>query len=373
MPGLFEGFFTRHKRGITLTVLVLVSLFGLMISNLISKRTAVNQPDEIGLSVVSFFEKGFSGFFKWFADTAGSIRQLRQAREELSAAQQRLQDVERISREIVQLRDENRILRQQIDLSQNLAVKRIAAEVIAKNHDNLFSTITLNKGSRQGVKRDMPVVAFQAEMEGLVGKVVSVSAGSCQVLPLYDPLCQLSARIEISRFEGLVSGQGEDKPTLLMRYVKKIAIDTFEYGDLIVTAGLGGVYPKGINIGRVRDIQARNYETSLELEVEPVIDFSRLEYVFILDVSEIEPPPQIESENPVPSSAPAATAPKPAAAATPAAATPRTSTPPQQSPSAPAAAATPPSESPSTPEADVPAAVDSEPPAGTDEAPVGTQ
>jgi rod shape-determining protein MreC len=196
MPGFFEGFFARHKRGVTLAVLVLISLFGLMLSNLISKRSAASQPKEVGLSVMSFFEKGFTGFFSWLADTAGSIRQLRQAREELAAAEQRLQDFDRTNREIIQLRDENLLLRQQLELSRTLPPERIAAEVIAKDHDNLFSTITINKGSRHGVTRDMPVVAFQGDMEGLVGKVIAVSTGSSQVLPLYDPQCQLSARLE---------------------------------------------------------------------------------------------------------------------------------------------------------------------------------
>ena len=66
-----------------------------------------------------------------------------------------------------------------------------------------FSTITINKGFRQGVKNGMPVVAWQGDIEGLVGKVVSVGAGSAQVLPLYDPGCLVSARVDSTRDEGL--------------------------------------------------------------------------------------------------------------------------------------------------------------------------
>jgi rod shape-determining protein MreC len=135
----------------------------------------------------------------------------------------------------------------------------------------------------------MPVVAFQEDLEGLVGRVVAVGPGSSQVLPLYDPSCQVSARLDESRFEGLVLGQGSDRAMLLMRYVKKIATDRVEYGDLVVTAGLGGLYPAGINVGRVRDIRAETYETSLTLEIEPVIDFDRLEYVYVLGSAVGEP------------------------------------------------------------------------------------
>ncbi len=278
MPGLFEGFIGKHKRGVTLAVLVILSLFSLLVSN----RTLIIQPKEVGLSIMSFFQKGFSGVFRWIGETAGSIRLLQQAREELAAANLKVQTLDQTNRDIIQLRRENQLLREQIGLIESLPADRISAEVIAKDHDNLFSTITVNKGSRDGVRRDMPVVAYQGDLEGLVGKVVAVSAGSSQVLPLYDPQCQVSARLERSRYEGLIDGQGKDRQNILMRYVKKIAIDSIEYGDLVVTAGLGGLYPKGINVGRIRDILARGYETSLLLEIEPIIDFSRLEYVYIL-------------------------------------------------------------------------------------------
>ena len=191
----------------------------------------------------------------------------------------------------MELRRENATLREQLGLSQALPLPRIAAGVIAKDHDNLFSTITINKGARHGVRIDMPVVAWQGDLEGLVGKVVAVGRGSSQVLPLYDPSCQVSARLDESRYEGLASGQGNDRATLVMRYVKKIAADRIEYGDLVVTAGLGGLYPAGINVGRVRDIRAETYETSLTLEVEPVIDFDRLEYVFVLGTAAGAPTP----------------------------------------------------------------------------------
>jgi rod shape-determining protein MreC len=278
MPGLFEGFIGKHKRGVTLTVLVLLSLFSLLVSN----RSIIIKPKEIGLSIVSFFQNSFTGVFRWIGDTTGSIRLLQQARQELASANLKIQSLDQTNRDIIQLRRENQLLREQIGLIQSLPSGRISAEVIAKDHDNLFSTITVNKGSRHGVRRDMPVVAYQDDLEGLVGKVVAVGAGSSQILPLYDPQCQVSARLERSRYEGLINGQGKDRENILMRYVKKTAKDSIEYGDVVITAGLGGLYPKGINIGRIRDILARGYETSLLLEIEPIIDFSRLEYVYIL-------------------------------------------------------------------------------------------
>jgi rod shape-determining protein MreC len=314
MPGLFEGFFGRHRKGATLGVLVLVSLVCLMISN----RTVVLRPKEIGLSVAGFFQKGFTGLFTWFGDTAGSIGQLREAREQLAAAQARLEQMDQATREVLELRRQNAALKEQLDFAQVLAPDRIAAEVIARDTDNLFSTITINKGSRQGVKKGMPVVAWQGDIEGLVGKVVLVGPGTSQILPLYDPQCIVSSRVDTTRDEGLVSGQGRDRGTIVMNYVKKIAKDKIGYGDLVVSSGLGGVYPRGINIGRIRDITAPAYETSLVLQVQPIIDFDRLEYLFLVGPESDAQAAAAASAGPAPATAAGTLSPGAAAAAPPA-------------------------------------------------------
>ena len=300
MPGLFEGFFARHRKGATLMVLVIVSLVCLMVAN----RSIVIKPKEIGLSVAGFFQKGFTGFFNWFGDTAGSIRQLREAREELTAARARLQEMDQVTREILELRRQNASLKDQLDFANVLPADRIAAEVIARDTDNLFSTLTINKGSRHGVRKGMPAVAWQGDLEGLVGKVVLVGPGSSEVLPLYDPQCMVSARVDTTRDEGLVQGEGRDRGTVVMNYVKKIAKNKVTYGDLVVTSGLGGLYPKGINVGRIRDITAPTYQTSLVLQVQPIIDFDRLEYLFLIGP---------EPESAAPASGPQQPAPAPAA------------------------------------------------------------
>jgi rod shape-determining protein MreC len=255
----------------------------------VANHSVVIKPKEIGLSVTGFFQKGFTGFFNWFGDTVGSIRRLQAAREELTNARARLQDMDRITREILELRRQNEALKDQLDFGRTLPPERIAAEVIARDTDNLFSTLTINKGSRQGVTKGMPVVAYQGDLEGLVGKVVLVGPGSAEVLPLYDPQCMVSARVDSTRDEGLIQGEGKDRGTVVMSYVKKIAKDKISYGDLVVTSGLGGLYPKGINIGRIRDIKAPTYETSLVLQVEPIVDFDKLEYLFLLGTEQSRP------------------------------------------------------------------------------------
>jgi rod shape-determining protein MreC len=119
-------------------------------------------------------------------------------------------------------------------------------------------------------------------MQALVGKIVQTGQFESMVMPLYDTSSGVSARLAESRYEGIVEGQGADIPPR-MRYIRKRARDDISVGELIVTSGMGGVYPAGINLGRVSGILYQEDETSMEVELESSADFSRLEYVFVID------------------------------------------------------------------------------------------
>ena len=79
-----------------------------------------------------------------------------------------------------------------------------------------------------------------------------------------------------------MSGGGSSDIPLSLRYVKKRAKDEIQYGDLVVTSGYQSLYPRDVIIGRVTRIMAADYQTSLDIDVEPVLDFARLEYVFVV-------------------------------------------------------------------------------------------
>jgi rod shape-determining protein MreC len=102
-------------------------------------------------------------------------------------------------------------------------------------------------------------------------------------MPIFDANSLVAARFSVSRFEGIVEGQGSPENPLLMRFVPKRAYEEINIGDMVISSGMGGVFPSGINIGRVYGVNALEYETTLEVEIKPVIDFSRLEYVFLIE------------------------------------------------------------------------------------------
>lgn len=277
-----RGFVEKHKTGVTFSVLVLVSLICLLVST----NAFVVEPKKVGLSVFSLTQSGISKLGTFVSRTINSINELKKLRTQFEEMQVQLSDYGQIERNIVELRLENEQLRRQLGFSEKIGYNHIPAEIIGKDPGNYFNTIMINKGRRDGVERNMPVIAFNDGFQGLVGKVVGVGATSSEVLPIFDNSCYVAARLQVARYEGLVSGNSYGDSKVIMRYVKKRARNEIRYGDLVITSGMQSIYPKGIYIGRVRSLSGKEYETTLELEIEPIIDFSKIEYVFVLDKEE---------------------------------------------------------------------------------------
>jgi rod shape-determining protein MreC len=281
MPGI-PSFVRKNKRGVVFAVLLLLCLLMMLFSN----RNVVLQPKKAGQSFFSLFQLSFHAVADWVSGTLSSIGELKRLRSELEEARSRLMEYERVSRDLAELRRENQALREQLGFAQRLPFRYVSAQVIARDPGNQFSTITVNRGSVHGMSEGMPVIAFRGGLQGLVGRVVSISLASSIVQPITDPNSYVAARLQTSRFDGLVAGSQSGAGTLVMSYVKKLAVSQVQYGELVITSGMGQLFPEGIHIGRVREMTAKGYEASLELEVEPIVDFSRLEFVYIIDTEQ---------------------------------------------------------------------------------------
>lgn len=273
-----SGFVHRHRTGASFALLLLVCVLLILFSN----RNVVIQPKKVGQSFFGLVQVGIHGVSTWLRDTWNSIGELKRLREELNSARERLAEYERVSRNLADLRRENEALREQLGFAQTIPYPYLAARVVARDPGNLFATLVIDRGSHHGVQPGMTVVAFQRGVQGLVGKVVLVGLATSTVQPVTDPEAFVAARLATTRFDGLVSGSRGKPGALVMSYVRKLALGEVQYGELVATSGMGRLYPEGIAIGRVREMSAKGYEASLELEVEPIVDLSRLEHVFVL-------------------------------------------------------------------------------------------
>jgi rod shape-determining protein MreC len=192
-------------------------------------------------------------------------------REELGTLQIRLQQ-ERAEAQ----RTDN--LRQLLELRERAELDTTAAEVIAGPASPEFQTVTIDKGSSDGLATDMAVIS----PAGVVGRVILPSGRASKVQLLIDLNAAAGALIERTRVQGVVVGAGSGM--LKMRYVPGTA--DVKTGDLVVTSGIDGIYPKGFVIGTI-DHVAGSVGEYHEINVRPAVDFSRLEEVLIVRT----PPP----------------------------------------------------------------------------------
>jgi rod shape-determining protein MreC len=280
----------KQKRRVSTDTLVFTALALVSFSILVfSTRSFVVDFRTMGLSFFSGIRGGIHGISSFAAQTVLAVRELAVLRREYTELSGRISRYEQLERNAAEIRQENNRLREQLGFSETISYKHIPAEIIGRDPDNLFSALVINKGKQDGVTYNMPVIAFQNGVQALVGKVVQSGQFESLVMPIYDVSSFVPALFSSSRYNGLVEGQGESEYPLLMRLISKRGRGEIHFGDMIVTSGIKGsvdaVYPVGINIGRVSRILYQEYETSMDVELESVIDFSRLEYVFVINAN----------------------------------------------------------------------------------------
>ena len=244
---------------------------------------------QIGFSLFSSAQRGINTVATTVVNTVNAVNELSKLREENAALTEKLKNYEYMQRNNIEVRKENERLLEQLDFSRAVPQKNFAARIIGRDPEGLYSALTIDKGRLKGIRKNMPVIAIQNGQVGIVGKVVTVGLLTSLVMPVYDSKCSLSVRIQDSRDIGIVSGMGNVDTSLLLRYIKKRARDNVKIGSIIVTSGESTNYPRDIPVGTIIETRAFDYDSSLEIDIAPIIDFSRLENVLVLDLSELNP------------------------------------------------------------------------------------
>ena len=164
-------------------------------------------------------------------------------------------------------------LRQLLELRERADLDTTAAEVIAAAASPDFRTVTIDKGTGEGLKTDMAVIS----PAGVVGRVILPSGRAAKVQLLIDRNAAAGALIERTRVQGVVEGFGDG--SLRMEYVPGTA--DVKPGDLVVTSGIDGIYPRGFVIGTIEQVERGSGGYHL-ITVRPAVDFTRLEEVLVV-------------------------------------------------------------------------------------------
>ena len=165
-------------------------------------------------------------------------------------------------------------LRELLCFRNSINLPVIAARIIARDPTGWFKSALIDKGTRSGVTLNMPVV----NASGVVGRVVSVSPNYAKVLLIIDQNSAVDCLVQRSRQRGIVKGLSEH--TCKLDYVVKSTDVKPE--DVLVTSGLGGVFPKGLPVGCVLNVKEMSGKLFSDIEVRPYVDFSKLEEVLVI-------------------------------------------------------------------------------------------
>jgi len=165
-------------------------------------------------------------------------------------------------------------LRKLLSLTDDYDYHFISARVIGREQAALSKTILINKGAVHGLKTGMPVIA----PPGLIGRLIDVSWHASKVLLFIDENSNVGAIVQRTRTQGIISGAGPRG--LILKYISKT--QDVKEGDVIVSSGMGGVFPKGLLIGQVSHVDRQDASLFLKINVAPFVDFSKLEEILIL-------------------------------------------------------------------------------------------
>lgn len=262
-----------------LVVVAMIAVFLTLAVNTVQPRENLTFVEK-GLRIAaSPFQYGFkaindsvSGFFAYFTEKEALQQENEALKQQLSQLNSELTQMDEISMENIRLRE---LLNYKEETRGQYHLQ--LAGIIAENNTNLQHTITLDKGSNDGVVTGMTVLNHS----GLIGRITAVLPDSSEVMLLPDRESAIGARVWSTReVIGVVEGDGSGSSNLHMIHLPHDA-DLY-VGDSLTTSGLDGVFPGGIQIGEVTAIEYSANGLTKTATVKPYVDFSRLEEVFVM-------------------------------------------------------------------------------------------
>lgn len=256
-------------------VLVSVLLGSLLLLSLGTPGGGIGRPGELLAffitplqAVLSKIQSSAFGVWSTYLDW-------KNVRSENQALRAEVEQLRIQSLQVEEAQRENLRLRRLLALRDRLPLSTLAGEVIAKEWGGWVRSVTVNRGRSDGVARLTPVIV----PEGLLGRVVEVRARAAVIQLLNDPSSAVAVMVQRTRTSGVA--EGEPGGAVRMKFMARDG-GGLQVGDLIVTSGLGGVFPKGLPVGRVIAVEDKGSALFHYARLHPVADFARVEEVLLL-------------------------------------------------------------------------------------------
>ena len=266
-----------HSAGFKILIAVVFIMCGLM---LYTASTGSSMVANLLGFVSTPMEKVSTVVTNNAAQTAGSAAQSKEELEEENAALK--QQVEELNKKLINYytyQQENAQLRKFLELKdENRDFKPVSAAVVGRDPNELFGQFTIDQGTAAGISVNDPVVTE----DGVVGWISAVNSSYSRVTTIFSPETKISAVDKVNRDTGVVGCGLKLADEGLLRLSYLTSETAVKAGDLIVTSGIGGIYPKNLAIGTVKDVKNSEYDVSLYAEITPYVDVKNVQDVMVI-------------------------------------------------------------------------------------------
>jgi len=259
-------------------VILAISLFGMSRREYVFQRTSFAEKVIIDLiapvqTFVTSIERGVGTYIEDYVMNLHASRENKSLKNKIAELQNELFSYQE------QIKENGR-LRELIKYGEEIDRKKIIARVVSWDSADDYKVVRINRGLKDGVKLQSVV----ASADGLVGYVYRLTDHYADVLTILDANNRVDGVVERLRSHGILEGYSHGR--CIMKYVNRT--EPIILNDIVLSAGLGNVYPKGLKIGYISRIERESYGSTQHIEVTPVVNFSKLEEVIVLVQAEEE-------------------------------------------------------------------------------------
>lgn len=269
---------TKH---ILIIIIILVIIIIAIFSATLKNDRKLNKFESLIKDTTTSIQKVIFYPFNFIISKIEDYQELKDIREKYQELLPQVERIDSLNAENIELRNQLESMKEELSITYTINdYEFLNATVINRNISNWYNTITIDKGSYNGVTVDMVIVNSQ----GLIGKIISTTTFTSDVRLLTTKETNNKISVTISNGKNKVNGLIKDY-NYQTNYLEVEGVSNTEsvsIGDYVYTSGLGGIFPSGILIGTVKEITTDEYDLSKIIDVEPIADFDDINYVAIL-------------------------------------------------------------------------------------------
>lgn len=269
------------KKYILVIIIILIIILLVIFSVTLKEDRKLNKVESLFKDGFTYIENIITYPFNYVSDNIKSYKKLKDVEKSNDVLETSIDRIDSIEAENIELRRQLDALKEELNINYTLSdYEYLNATVISRNVGYWYNKLTINKGSYNGVEKDMVVISSK----GLIGRVVKISTFTSDVRLITTSDTNNKISVHVSNGDnnlyGVINGYDYKKSVLELEGISNTK--DVNVGDYVYTSGLGGIFPAGILIGTVTEITTDSYDLAKIMKVTPSVDFNDINYVSIL-------------------------------------------------------------------------------------------